>query len=115
MAQGPNLVYQPKRAFATVATGTTDGNVVTAVSGKKIRVLASATMAAGTATAVTFNSKGSGAGTAISATFTNGVNGGEVLPYNPVGWFETNAGEALTVTTAAAGSNTAVHVVYCEV
>lgn len=115
MAQGPNVTYQPKRAFANIATATTDGNIVTAVTGKKIRVLAVAALTGATATAITFNSKGSGAGTAISPLFANGANGGEILNFNPLGWFETNSGEALTATTAAAGAATGVLVVYVEV
>ncbi len=102
-----------KRAFSNVAAATTDGNVVTAVADKKIRVLSVYAIAGATATNLTFNSKGGGAGTAISALFANGVNGGEILPHNPHGWFETASGEALTVTTGA-GSTTGLGVNYVE-
>jgi hypothetical protein len=44
-----------------------------------------------------------GAGTAISPTFKIPLNGGFVLPMEE-GWFETNPGEALTITTAAASA-----------
>jgi hypothetical protein len=103
-----------KRAFANVAISQTDSNIVTAVAGKKIRVIALFTVGGGTATTFTFNSKGAGAGTAISPLFASGVNTAIVLEPATVGWFETNTGEALTVTTGA-GSATGIHVVYVEV
>lgn len=103
-----------KRAFVNPAASQTDSNVVTAVSAKRIRVVFVYAIAGGTATTLTFNSKSGGAGTAISALLANGVNGGEVLPFNPVGWFETNTGEGLTVTTGA-GSATGIGVGYVEI
>ena len=99
------------RAFANVAASQTDSSIVAAVSGKVIRVLAVVAVAGGTATNLTFNTKPAGAGTAISPLFANGINGGEVLPFNPSGWFETASGEGLTVTTGA-GSTTGILVVY---
>lgn len=102
-----------KRAFANISASTTDGDIVTAVSDKKIRVHAVVFQCGGTATAATFNTKGSGAGTAISMQFQNGSNGGAVLPESEVGWFETALGAGLTLTTGA-GSTTGVHVIYSE-
>ena len=99
------------KAFANVAAGTTDGDIVTAVAGKKIRVVSAACVAGATATTLTFNTKPAGAGSAISALFANGANGGEVLGYNPKGWFDTTVSEGLTVTTGA-GATTGVHVTY---
>lgn len=104
----------PKFAFANVAASTTDGNIVTAVASKKIRVLAVAAVAGATATNLTFNSKPGGAGAAISPLFANAANGGEILPFSPVGWFETVSGEGLAVTTGA-GSTTGILVTYVEV
>lgn len=104
----------PKFAKADVAASQTDSNIVTAVGGKKLRVLAFICQTGGTATTLVFNSKPAGAGTAISMIFQNGVNGGAVGGFNPVGWFETASGEGLTVTTGA-GSTTGVQVVYVEV
>lgn len=103
-----------KRAFVNVAASQTDSSVIAAVASKKLRILAAVAVAGGTATNLTFNSKGAGAGTAISPLLANGVNGGEILPPNPYGWFETNSGEALTVTTGA-GASTGILVVYVEV
>lgn len=103
--------YSPKRAFANISASTTDGSIVTATSGKKIRVLAFMAQAGATATNITFNSKPGGAGSAISMTYQNGANSGEVGGYNPLGWFETNTSEGLTATTGS-GSTTGVQVVY---
>ena len=103
-----------KFAFVNVAAAQTDNAFVAAVAGKKIRVHALAALAGATATTLTFNTKPSGSGVAISPLFANAINGGEVLQYSPVGWFETNAGEGLTITTGA-GATTGVLVVYSEV
>lgn len=100
----------PKFAFVNIAASQTASSVVAAVTAKKIRVLAIIAQAGATATNITFNS----ASTAKTMLFANGANGGEVLPFNPVGWFETVAGEALTATTGA-GSTTGIQVVYIEV
>lgn len=64
-----------------------------------------------TASSVTFNSKSAGAGTPIYPTVKYPANGGTVLKYNRNGWFATNSGEGLTVTTGA-GSTTGLIVVY---
>jgi len=98
-------------AVVNVAASQTDSVVVAAVSGRCIRVKALAFVAGGTATTATFNTKGSGAGTAISPLFANAANGGAVIGHNPEGWFETERGEALTLTTGA-GSTTGVLVKY---
>lgn len=102
------------RAFANVAASQTDSSLVAAVAERKIRVLSLAFVTGATGTAATVNSKGSGAGTAISMLFANAANGGAVLPHNALGWFETNVGEALTLTTGA-GSATGVQIVYAEI
>lgn len=104
----------PKYALANVAASTTDGSVVAAVTSKKIRVLAIAVLSGSTATNITFNTKPAGAGSAKSCLFANGANGGFILPFNPVGWFETNSGEGLSATTGA-GSTTGIQVTYVEV
>lgn len=101
------------QAFVNVAASQTDSEVYAAVAGKKIRVHSAVFQCGGTATNLTFNTKGSGAGVAISMLFANGANGGAVLPFAENGWFETAAGEALTVTTAA-GSTTGIHVIVSQ-
>jgi hypothetical protein len=100
-----------QNANANVAASQTDSVLVAATPGKKVRVLWVVFQAGNVATALTFNSKGAGAGTAISPTFANGANGGFVLPLNNYGWFQTNAGEGLTVTTGA-GSATGIRAGY---
>lgn len=114
-----------RRAFANVAASQTDATfttfnpngttrTLTAVAGKKLRVLAVVGLTGGTATQITFNSKGAGAGTAIGPDLANGPNGGEVLPMNPHGWLETKRGETLTLSTGA-GATTGLLVLYVEV
>lgn len=88
-------------AKANVAASSTDAALVTAVPGARIRVHQVGFLDGATATDVTFNTKPAGAGTAISPVFQNGANGGGVLPFSMPGWFETNVGEGLTVTTGA--------------
>jgi hypothetical protein len=101
-----------QNAYDSIAASATDSVLVAAIPGKRIRVL-SAVINQGdtTPSTVTFNSKGSGAGTAVFPALKASANGGFVLPENSDGWFTTNAGEALTVTTGA-GSTTAVIVTY---
>lgn len=77
-------------------------------------MLALAFMCGATATDATFNSKGSGSGTAVSPLFANAANGGAVLPFHERGWFETELGEALTLTTGS-GATTGVLVTYAKV
>lgn len=95
------------RTFANVAAAATDSNLVTARTGQKVRVMGAAVSCGATPSAVTFNSKPAGAGSAVSCAFNNTV----VLPENPNGWFETNVGEGLTATTGA-GSTTGIQVSY---
>lgn len=106
------LDSQILRVKANVAQSQTDSVVSAATTGKVKRVL-SAVLTGPTATPVTFNSKPSGSGVAISATFTPGPNA-VVLPHNPHGWFDTVSGEGLTVTTGSGGT-TGIHVVLAEI
>jgi hypothetical protein len=103
-----------KRALVNVAASQTDASLVSAVSGKSIRVLAFIMVAGDTPTGLTFNTKPGGAGTAISCLLANAANGGAVPPFTEHGWFETKPGEGLSVTTGA-GSATGLQVLYAEV
>ena len=99
-------------AFDSIAASQTDNALVTAITGAKIRVVAVVINHGDTtASAVTFNSKPAGAGTAKTPALKGPANGGFVIPFNESGWFETNEGEGLTVTTGA-GSTTGVLVNY---
>lgn len=100
-----------KRAFANIAASTTDGAVVAAVSGYRIRVLDYLLMAGGTATNATFNTKPGGAGTAISMLHACAANGGVCTGEESGGWFQTSLSEGLSLTTGA-GSTVGVQVVY---
>ena len=112
-----------KRAFANIAASTTDGTftreagggTLPATTGYRTRVLWVVVVAGATATNLTFNSKPtSSAGVAISPLLANNSNGGEVLPPNHDGWFQTASGEQLTVTTGA-GATTGILIGYVEV
>jgi len=97
-------------AFANVNASSTDTSIVAAVAGYRICVTGYTLVAGGTATNVTFNSKGAGAGTAISSLKACAANGG-VSAQNPRGVFKTNVGEALTLTTGT-GSTVGLDVTY---
>lgn len=100
----------PKFFSESVTASDTDEELVAAVTSKKIRVLSLVAQAGGTATDMTFESGGSTRKHKIPA----GANGGQVLPFNPAGWFETASGESLTVTTGS-GSTCEISGVYVEV
>lgn len=78
-------VVTPK--FVAISAASSGNNtLISAVGSKKIRVLA-ASFIANAAVNVKFQS-GAG-GTDLTGLFYLAANGGAVLPYNPVGWFET--------------------------
>lgn len=84
---------QVRRAFDDCASNATT-ELLAAVADKVFRVLSLIMLHGGTAGTVTLKS----ATTAISPVFSNAANGGVVLPFNPHGWFQTNAiNEALNV------------------
>ncbi len=98
-------------AFANIAASQTDSVLVAAVPDSKIRVHAAVINHGDTTpSTVRFNSKPAGAGTAIYPTIKTSANGGFMLK-DSQGWFETNRGEGLTVTTGA-GSTTGILVTY---
>lgn len=90
-----------KRAIIDGATSG-DNTLVAAVTGKKIRVLALFAIMTGTAVTIRFES-GAG-GTALTGQMQPTQGGGFVLSYNPVGWFETAAGELLNMELSGAQS-----------
>jgi hypothetical protein len=89
------------RLFGNTAASQTDEAIRAALTGRRLRVLGGTVVVGGTATNVTFNSKPSGSGVAISPLYALGANGGMVLPFNPHGYFETAPGEGLSITTGA--------------
>src|SRR3954463_13994768 len=101
-----------QNAYDAIAASATDSVLIAAPTGSRI-IVTSVVINQGdtTPSTVTFNSKGAGAGTAISPPLKAAANGGFVLPVNDAGWFGTNAGEGLSVTTGA-GSTTNIIVTY---
>lgn len=98
-------------ALINPAASQTDAALVAAVAGKRIVVHQAVTRCGATTTDITFTSKSGGAGTAITPLFPQAVNDGLTLPFSVDGWFRTNVGEGLSVTTGA-GSATGVLVSY---
>lgn len=99
--------------YTSVAQGASAGTVAiaAAVTGVKYRVLAAVlanVQSGGSPGTAQFKS----ATTAITGAMPNS-NNPVVLPFNPAGWCETSAGEALNLTSATDGLNGVV--VYDEV
>ena len=89
--------------FAKIdAASSGDNTLVAIVSGKKIRVLSLFMISAGTVTARLESTNSSG--TLLTGQMNLVVNSGFTLPFNPVGWFETAAGELLNLELSGAVS-----------
>lgn len=104
-------VQAVKRAVIDAATSG-DNTLVAAVTGKKIRVLSCILVMTGTAITIRFESGASG--TALTGQMQPTQGGGFVLPFNPVGWFETAASTLLNLELGGAQSADGV-LVYTEV
>lgn len=105
----------PQFTFANVAVSQTDQLLVACPRGKRIRVLVFRLHTGGTATNVTFNSrKPNSTGVACSETFATAANGGHHGAFCPVGHFQTQIDDDLSVTTGA-GSTVGVGLVYAAV
>lgn len=113
-----------KTSFVNVAASQTDTNIVTGIDGKIIRVIGGFAIVAGTAMNLTFNSKGTGSGTAITSIMPCGINGGIALTLPaqsntgepPHGYFkDTGKGEGLTVTTGAGATIVGITLTYVEI
>lgn len=101
-----------RNAYEVIGASDDDEVIVDAVAGYKIRVRSFIINHGDTTpSAVTFLSKGGGAGTGIAPPFKAPANGGFVVSDNEKGWFETLAGEALAADTGA-GSDTSILVTY---
>jgi hypothetical protein len=103
--------------FAKLDGTTTDEEVVAAVTSKKIRVLSVWAGNFSAAEATLFFETGTA--TKISATISLAADGAAgaviILPFSPVGWFETAAGAALTASVAGSTPTVGVNVVYIEI
>ena len=98
--QNGTTALTPKFAIIDAATSG-DNTLLAAVASKKIRVLSLYLVSAGTVN-VRFES-GAG-GTALSGQMNLVVNTGFVLPFNPIGWFETASNTLLNLELSAAVS-----------
>jgi hypothetical protein len=115
-------MFQTKYANSNISPSSTDASLVTAKPGVSMRVIGGFLVASATATSIVFNSKGTGAGTAISSTIYCGANGGLIMPSPsptnvgepPPGYFQTIKSEGLSATTGS-GTTVGVTVVYVEV
>jgi len=92
--------------FAAISAASSGNNTLIAANAtKKLRILAINFISAAANNIYITNGAG---GTALWAGSTNkanfGANGGIVLPYNPVGWFETSANTALVANLSAASA-----------
>jgi hypothetical protein len=87
----------------TIAQSTTDGALISAVPGSRIKVLGLWVFSASTSTFV-FNTKPSGAGTAITPVITGSANLNTIINNGGAMLFQTNVGEGLTLTTGAGGN-----------
>jgi hypothetical protein len=89
--------------YAVIDTATSpDTTLVSAVTGKKIRVTSAFIVTSGGANTIRFES-GTG-GTALTGQMGMATTSVLVLGYNPAGWFETAAGALLNLELSAATS-----------
>lgn len=105
-----NTALTPKFVSTTVSAGSTDSSLIAAVTSKILRIVSLAVQCGATATDITFESSTTTRKHKVPA----GANGGQILPFNPAGWFQTASGESLTVTTTS-GSATEITLTYVEV
>lgn len=105
-----NTSLTPKFKAVAVSTSGNNGLSISAVS-KKIRVLAANVTASA---AVNFKWRSATAGDLTGLTYCDAAGTGVVLPYNPVGWFETTAGEDLQINLSGAVA-VGGHITYVEV
>ena len=115
-------MYTANYATATINPSVTDGAIITAKPSVVFRVVGGFVVSGGTATNVTFNSKGTGTGTAISSIIYCGANGGLVMPSPPqiasgeppFGYFQTTRGEGLKATNGG-GTTVGISIIYVEI
>lgn len=93
---------QSEPQYAVIAAASSgDNTLVAAVTGKKIRVLSFVLVAAGTVLARFESDAG---GTALTGQMSMVANTQVTPSFNPLGWFETVAGELLNLELSAAVS-----------
>lgn len=97
-----------------IAQSQTDSVIIAAPAAGFFLLILAMKIMCDAATAVTLNSKGEGAGTAVDGPWPVGATGGFIDPLGTSGLFRCKAGEALTMTTGA-GGNTSYRIDYIEV
>ena len=98
--------------FAAIAASSSGNNtIVAAVNPRKIRVLAVQLVANG---AVNAKWQSGAGGTDLTGLAYLAANGGYVLPFNPLGWFETASNTLLNLNLSGAVA-VGGSIVYCEV
>ena len=81
--------------YAAISAGSSGNNTaVAAVTGRKIRVMQVFLLAAG---AVDVRFEDGAGGTALTGIMSLAANGGFVMPFSPIGWFETTAATLLNI------------------
>jgi hypothetical protein len=90
MSSGPNAVTAKHAAIVASASGATE--IVAAVAGKRIVVLAYNYMSAGTV-----NAKWQSGASDLTGLAYMVANTGKVAGFNPAGWCKTTAGAALNI------------------
>jgi hypothetical protein len=102
-----------QQALFNIEASQTEAVLIGGVSGKRVIVHGALIVSGPNPTSLTFNSTGSGGSFPISPTFQCGANSwGTIPPLTGLdGWFKTNVGEGLTVTTGA-GSTTGIQLLY---
>ena len=91
----------------SIAPATTDftTGLPAGAAGKRVYILGYEINTGSVGAAVTFNSKGGGAGTSISPTFSIGNNGHKLVQPFWLGIYRTNVAEGLSITTDAGTGN----------
>lgn len=86
----------PVQHTAISCSGTTTYTLIAAVTSRKIRVLSYNLVNGGTARSVSFTA---GASTALTGVMQLAPNSGPVCSYNRGGWFQSAAGQVLSLKT----------------
>ena len=115
-------MFTARYGTATIDPSTTDGAVIAAKPNVIFRVVGGFVVVGGTATNVTFTSKGTGVGTAVTSIIYCGANGGLVMPSPPqissgeppFGYFQATRGEGISATTGA-GTTVGISLIYIEI
>jgi len=114
MVNGVKTLCETKSTNGQYATGTVDGNLLTAITGKYFLVLSLMIVnKGGVVTAVSLKTKPAGAGVEISPRFEIAADSNLIIPATQFGYFQTASGQGLTV--GVNGADADVFVRYIEI